>query len=335
VSDLGPAELASLPKVELHVHLEGSIRAETAVRLAEGHGERPDQVLVLEGAGYPAPFRDFEHFVSTFVATSRQVRTPDDLRQVAAAFAREQARQGVLYTEATFTAYTLAAHGWEPAAMWQAITEGLAEVPETDVRLIVDVPRDAGVPAAERTIELVEAADAPICGLGLSGIESSVPEREFRSLREAAHRLGLGLAVHAGETGTPGNVRAALDDLGADRIGHGIAAVRDEALLSRLAAEQVPLEVCPSSNVALGIVTGLDAHPLPRLARAGVNVLIGSDDPPFFGTTLTEELVHAARLLELDRTGLAALQQRAVRAAFATDAHRERLAAAIDAWLAS
>jgi aminodeoxyfutalosine deaminase len=271
--------------------------------------------------------------VSTFVATSRQVRTPDDLRQVAADFAREQARQGVLYSEATFTAHTLAAHGWEPAAMWQAITEGLGEVPETDVRLIVDVPRDAGVPAARSAPSSWSRPPTPrSAASGCPASSRRFPSASSGSLREAADRLGLGLAVHAGETGTPGNVRAALDDLGADRIGHGIAAVRDEALLSRLAAEQVPLEVCPSSNVALGIVTGLDAHPLPRLARAGVNVLIGSDDPPFFGTTLTEELGHAARLLELDRSGLAALQERAVRAAFATDAHRERLVAAIGAW---
>lgn len=332
MSDPTPPELASLPKIELHVHLEGSIRVETAIRLAEGHGERPEEALVLDGSGYPAPFRDFEHFVETYVATSKQVRTPDDLRRVAADFAREQARQRVLYTEATFTAHTLVTHGWEPTAMWQAIVEGLAEVPDTDVRLIVDVPRDAGVAAAERTVELVEAAEAPICGLGLSGIESSVPEGEFRVLRDAADRLGLGLAVHAGETGTPDNVRAALDDLGADRIGHGIAAAGDEALLARLAADAVPVEVCPSSNVTLGIVADLDAHPLPRMVRAGVDVVIGSDDPPFFGTTLTAELGHATRLLGLDRAGLAALQKRAARAAFASDAQRERLEAAIDAW---
>jgi aminodeoxyfutalosine deaminase len=323
--------LAALPKIELHVHLEGSIRADTAIELARRHGEDPSEVLVLGDDGYPAPFRDFDHFVATFVATSRQVRRPEDLRTVAADFARNQLRQGVLYTEATFTAHTLVAHGWEPTAMWQAVREGFAEVADTDVRLIVDVPRDAGVAAAERTIELVESADAPIVGLGLTGIEGAVPERDFAMLRDAADRLGLGLAVHAGETGSPDNIRAALDDLGADRIGHGIAAVRDDALLARLAADGVPVEVCPSSNVSLGLVDDLDAHPLPKMAAADLELTINSDDPPFFSTTLTEELGHAARLLELDLDGLRDLQHRAARAAFVDDETRSRLLAAIDA----
>lgn len=329
MSTLDLDALADLTKIELHVHLEGSIRAETAIELARRHGEDPAAVLELEGDTYPAPFRDFEHFVATFVATSKQVRRPEDLAKVAADFAREQARQGVLYTEATFTAYTLVANGWDPSEMWAAVREGLAQVADTTVRLIVDVPRDAGVAAAERTVELVEAADAPICGLGLTGIEGSVPERDFRILREAADRLGLGLAVHAGETGTPDNIRAALDELGAERIGHGIASVRDDALLERLAAERVPVEVCPSSNVSLGIVPDLQAHPLPRMAAAGLEVVVNSDDPPFFSTTLTDELRHSARLLDLDIEGLRELQRRAARAAFVDDAERERLLAAI------
>jgi aminodeoxyfutalosine deaminase len=134
--------------------------------------------------------------------------------------------------------------------------------------------------------------------------------------------------VHAGETGTPDNVRAALDDLGADRIGHGIAAVRDPDLVARLVREQVPLEVCPSSNVTLSIVEDLDAHPIRELWEAGVEVTVNSDDPPFFATTLTDELAHARRLLALDRRGLAELQRRAARAAFAPEHRRADLVAA-------
>jgi aminodeoxyfutalosine deaminase len=338
-------ELATLPKVELHVHLEGSIAADTAAELAERHGEDPATVLEIELAGpdeatagstptwsYPHRFRDFLHFVDTFLATTRQVRTPEDLATVAAAFARGQAAQGVRYTETTFTALTVVDNGMDPSAMWAALGEGFAAAPDTEVALIIDCVRNLGVDASRRTVELVAAAEAPIVGLGLTGVEGSVPEADFRHLREAADELGLGLAVHAGETGTPDNVRAALDDLGADRIGHGIAAVDDADLVARLVRDRVPLEVCPSSNVTLSIVDDLDAHPIRELWAADVEVTVNSDDPPFFATTLTEELGHARRLLGLDRGGLAELQRRAARATFAPPTRRAELLAAIAAW---
>jgi aminodeoxyfutalosine deaminase len=332
---LTPDDLATLPKVELHVHLEGSIRSSTAIELAERHGEDPAEVLVLEDGRYPRRFRDFLHFVDTFLATSRQLREPEDLRTAAADFARHQAEQRVLYTEATFTAVTHVRNGMEPRAMWEAVRDGFASVPGTEVRLIVDAVRNLGPAHAEETAELVEAAvgdGMPIAGLGLAGIEGSVAERELTVLRETADRLGIGLAVHAGETGTPDDVRRAVDLLGADRIGHGIAVVEDRALVERLAGERIPIEVCPSSNVSLGIVPDLDAHPFPRMWAAGLLVTVNSDDPPFFSTTLTDELAHAARLAGLERADVAELQRRAARAAFLPSARRDALVTAIDAW---
>jgi adenosine deaminase len=329
---VAPRDLAALPKVELHVHLEGTIAADTASELAARHGEEPDAVLDLVDGAYPDRFRDFDHFVATFLATSAQVRTPDDLATVAAAFARDRAEQHVLYTEVTFTAATLVAQGMEPAAMWRALADGFAEAPDVTIALIVDSVRNLGVDAARRTVELVRAADAPIVALGLTGVEGSVPERDFAVLREAADELGIGLVVHAGETGTPDNVRSALDDLGADRIGHGIASLGDPELVARLARDQVVLEICPSSNVTLGLVPSLDEHPLPELAFAGVPVTINSDDPPFFATTLTDELRHAARLLGATRRDVAELQRRAIRASYATARLRRAVLARIDAW---
>jgi aminodeoxyfutalosine deaminase len=337
-------DLAALPKVELHVHLEGSIAAETAAELAQRHGEDPAAVLEIERTGgdggddgwrYPPRFRDFLHFVETFLATTRQVRTPDDLATVAAAFARDQAAQGVRYTETTFTALTVVDNGMDPAAMWAALREGFAAAPETEIALIIDSVRDLGVEASRRTVELVAAADAPIVGLGLTGVEGSFPEGDFRHLREAADELGIGLAVHAGETGTPDNVRAALDDLGADRIGHGIAAVQDPALIERLVRERVPLEVCPSSNVTLSIVEDLETHPIRELWDAGVLVTVNSDDPPFFTTTLTGELAHVRRLLGLSRVDLAELQRRAAESSFAPAARQAALVAEVEAWEAA
>lgn len=329
-----PRALRQLPKVEVHVHLEGSIRAETAVELAQRHGEDPARVLLLEDGGFPARYADFQHFLATFLAVSRQIRRPEDLETIATAFARQQADQQVRYSEATFTAGTHVGNGMDPEAMWQALADGFAAVPEVSIGIIVDAVRHLGVAAAEATVQLVEQGleVAPIVGLGLTGIEGSEPEGAFRLLRQAADRLGLGLAAHAGETGTPGNVQAAIDDLGADRIGHGIAVAQDPALLERVVAAGVPFEICPSSNVKLGIVGSLDDHPLGPLWRAGLQVTINSDDPPFFDTTLTQELEHAARIADLDRADLAESQRRAIRAAFTDRATRTRILAEIDAW---
>lgn len=329
-------ELRSLPKVELHIHLEGTISSGTAISLARRHGLEPEAELPLVDGRYPPAFDDFRHFVRLYLAVSRQIRTPDELFVIAADFARGQADEGVRYTEVTFTALTHVRNGLEPRAMWDALRAGLAEGgPNCEIGVIVDSLRNRGLEDAERTVALVEAADAPIVGFGLTGKEDPAAEREFQVLRRAADRLGFGLTVHAGEAGPPASVRAALDDLGADRIGHGITAVRDPELLARLASQQVPLEICPSSNLVLGLVRSLDAHPFPELWQAGVNVTVNSDDPAFFATTLVEELHHAARLANLDRSDLADLQRRAARAAFAPADLRGRLLAAIDEWALS
>lgn len=329
-------DLQSLPKVELHVHLEGTVSAATAAALARDHGDDPLEVLEVEpGEGdevrYPTPFTDFDQFVRTFVATSGQLRRPADLERATAAFVASQEQQQVIWTEATFTATTLVWQGWDPTRMWAAVTDGIGDAP---VGLIIDSPRNLGTDNARRAVELAEeglASGAPIVGLGLTGPETSADVHDFAFLRDEADRLGLGLAVHAGETGGPEQVAGALD-IGADRIGHGISSVQDEAVLARLAETGTVCEVCPSSNVTLQVVPSIDEHPLPRMRDAGVAVTIGSDDPPFFATTLTDELRHAEALLGLDRSGHAALQRRAAQEAFLPAGRREQLVTAIDRW---
>jgi adenosine deaminase len=336
--------IAALPKVELHVHLEGTISAPTAAGLAVARGEDPNAVLVLaessaddhEALRYPSPFRDFLHFVDTFLASSAQVQVPSDLTTVTAAFVAAQAAQGVRWSEATFTAVTMEARGWDPSAMWSALAEGLATERRAAVGLILDTPRDLGAEAARRSVHLAQSAlDAglPIVALGLTGVEGSVPARDFVLLRDAADDLGIGLVAHAGEMGGPQDVVDALDVLRADRIGHGIAAAKDPALVARIAADGVVLEICPSSNVTLGLVPSLEEHPIRALRDAGVAITVNSYDPPFFSTTLTQELEHAVRLLELDEVRLAALQRRAIDASYAPDSLRTAVHAAIDEWL--
>ncbi len=321
--------LGRLPKIELHVHLEGTISAATAATLARNHGIDPSTLPF--GAGYPARFDSFQHFVDTYLGVSALLKTPDDLSEVAAAFARTQEAQNILYTEVTFTALTHVDNGMEPRAMWSALNDGFSSS-SSEIRLIIDAVRNMGAEHGRRTVELVEDADADICALGLTGIEGSVPERDFSMLTEGADKLDLGLTIHAGETKGPDVVAAALDDLGARRIGHGVGSMPDDALVERLIADQVPVEVCPTSNVVLGVYPSMDEHPFPEMYSRGMNVTVNSDDPPFFSTTLTDELRNAVQIAGLSAADLAELQRRAARAAFCPPATRDRLLGRIDEW---
>ncbi len=328
-------DIVTIPKVELHVHLNGSITERTASMLARRHGADPAAALRLVDGRYPGRYPNFQGFLDAYLAANAVVRTPDDLELVASEFALAQAAQNIRYSEAIFTAMIYIRNGMEPRAMWRALRNGLtAGGPETRIALVVDAIRDLGRAEAEATIRLVEDADAPIVGLCLTGVDSPDPIEAFVILREASTRLGLGLEVHAGEMGPPSSIVDAIDVLHADRIGHGVAAIRDPDLLARLIREQVPLDICPSSNVRIGLFPSLEAHPVITFWRAGVNLTVSSDDPPFFHTTLTDELRHVVRIARLARDDLAELQRRAARHSFASEDLKAGLLGEIETWVA-
>ncbi len=330
------ADIVSIPKVELHIHLNGSITEATASTLARRHGADPEQALLLVDGRYPGRYPNFGGFLDAYMLANNFVQTPEDLEFVAAEFARGQAAQNVAYSEAIFTAMIYVRNGLEPAEMWRALRNGFAAGgPNTRIGLVVDAIRDFGSAEAEATIRLVEDADAPIVGLCLTGVDSTEPIEAFRNLREASTRLGLGFEVHAGEMGPPESITEAIDILGADRIGHGVAAIYDEELLARVIRERVPLDVCPSSNVRIGLFPTLEDHPFARFWRDGVTMTISSDDPPFFQTTLTDELRHVVRLAGLSREDLVALQRRGVDVSFATAETKAAVRAEIDGWAAA
>lgn len=330
-------DITTIPKAELHVHLGGAISESTALTLARRHGEAdPAAALQLVDGRYPGRYPEFQGFLEAYMLANQFVRTPDDLELVAADFARAQAAQNIAYSEAIFTAMIYVRNGMDPAAMWAALRRGLAAGGrDTSIVLVVDAIRDFGRAEAQATIELVEDADAPIVGLCLTGIEATEPIENLVILRDAATRLGLGFQVHAGEMGPPESIRDALDVLHADRIGHGVQAIRDPELLERLIRDQVPLDVCPSSNVGISLFRTLEEHPIGEFWRRGVNMTISSDDPPFFGTTLTDELRHVVHVAGLSRHDLAELQRRAVRVSFADAATKADVLARIDAWAAA
>jgi aminodeoxyfutalosine deaminase len=326
-------DILSTPKIELHVHFGGNVDAGLAAELARRHGLDPVTALQLQDGRYPADHGDFPTFLQLLIAVNDLVRTADDVETVAAAIARGQADQGVIYTELIVTALSHVRNGIAPRDFWAALRSGLsAGGPDTRFNIIVDAIRNDGPGELQETFRLIDDADAPIVAVGLTGIEDTWPIEDFAFIRAAADRRGLGVEVHAGEMGPPSSITASLDVLGADRIGHGVAAVYDPEVLERIVRDRVPLEVCPTSNLRIGLFPSLEEHPVSQFWAQGVNMSISSDDPPLMGTTLTDELRSVAAVAGLTRADLATLQRNAAMVAFLPEDERAALAHRIDEW---
>ncbi|MFW6867490.1 adenosine deaminase [Nocardioides sp. CPCC 206347] len=332
--------IAGLPKAELHVHHVGSASERIVSELAERHpGTVPsDPALLREFFA----FTDFAHFIKVYLAVVDLVKTPEDVRYLTYEIGRELAEgQSVRYAELTCTPYTSVLPDEPGKGMAiEAYTEAIEDArvaAERDfglvLRWIYDIPGESGLPAADATLRF--ALDHPpegLVGFGLGGPEIGVPREQFAPHFAAARAAGLHSVPHAGETTGPGTIWTSIRELGAERIGHGTSAAGDPALLAYLAEHRIPLEVCPSSNVATRAVATLAEHPLPVFVDAGVLVTINSDDPPMFGTTLNREYEIAADLLALDASGVADLSAAAVGASFAPDEVKARLLDEIESY---
>ena len=320
-------DLARLPKAHLHVHLESTVRWSTLRDLDPAQPGPPPGGFAFDG---------FRAFAERNAAVRQSLRTAADFARVAREFCEDQAADGVGYAEVTFTA---ASHGerlGDLAMPLEAVLEGLADGAAAGIecRVILDHSRRQSVERAWRTLELARkhAADG-VVAIGLAGDESH-PMTPFAEVLDAARDAGLHLVHHAGETRGPASVREALDVGHAERLGHGIRVLEDPELVGELRERGVALEVCPSSNVALGLAASVAEHPLPRLRAAGLAVTLSTDIPNLAGVTLTEEYARVRTAFGEDDPSLAALSLAAVAASFADPGTKARLAAGIAAWLA-
>lgn len=310
--------LQQMPKVELHVHLEGSMRPKVLLELARRNGvELPagDE----EGLRQWFRFRDFEHFVQVYLTCSRALRTPEDFRTLVLDFLESQREQGIVYCEAHFTISTHLSNGGNGeeilAAMEEAIREG--ERQGVTLRLIPDIVRNVGPEAADRTLEWALAGRGHgVVALGLSGSEARFPNEPFREHFAVAAREGLHRVAHAGEHAGPDSIRSVLEVCGAERIGHGVRAVEDPSLVEELRDRAIPLEVCPTSNLCLGVFPDMPSHSFDRLYRSGVPVSVNSDDPPFFNTDLSREYLALHRAFGYGAAELAGLALAGLRQSF-------------------
>jgi aminodeoxyfutalosine deaminase len=322
---------AGFPKIELHVHLEATVRPETLLEIAR----RNDFALPAdtpEGIRDLYRYRDFDHFIEVWILTTNALQTADDFRQVVVDYAEEAARHGCVYIEGIFSPIERTWRGVSWDALFGGYCDGAQEARElhgVDVLLTPDVTRGAPV---EDGFELVRRAAAyherGILGIGLGGEEALYPPEKFVDVFRLAREEGFASVPHAGEVVGPASIRGALDALHADRIRHGIRAVEDPALMEELAERRVVLDVTPVSNLRTGVVKTLAEHPLPELVAAGIPCTVSTDDPEMFDTDLTREY-DAVLSLGLDPK---ALYDAGVEGALCSEDVRDRLRAIGEAY---
>jgi aminodeoxyfutalosine deaminase len=283
------------PKIELHVHLEGTVRAHTLTQIAKRNDYAlPDDLESLYA------FRDFRHFIEVWILTTNALQTAEDFRQMVVDYAAEASSHGAVYLEGIFSPAERVRRGVSWQAAYEGVCDGAQQAKElhgVDVRLTPDIPRGFTQEEARATVEwAARYRDRGVVGVGLGGLEAEYPPEPYAEAFALARSLGLGSVPHAGEVVGAASVRGALEALQADRLRHGIRAIEDPGLVAELAGRGIVLDVCPLSNLRTGAVASLAEHPLPRLLAAGVRCSISTDDPAMFDTDLTRDYEAAESL---------------------------------------
>ncbi len=290
--------LSEMPKAELHLHLEGAVEPETLHEM--------DPATPLEELRALYRYADFDGFLKAFGEVGKRLRGPEDYALATRRLLERLSSQNVRYAEIILAAGVVLWKDQEFAPIFEAIREAAVGSP-VEVRWIIDAVRQFGVEHAMRVAELAaERVGQGVIAFGIGGSEERGPAEWFTEVFAFAKSAGLRLTAHAGETGDPGSVWAALR-LGAERIGHGIAAARDPDLIRCLRERDVPLEISITSNLVTGVVKSLEEHPIRRLYDAGVSIVLNTDDPAMFGCTLEGEyrLAHSLGFSEAELRGIA------------------------------
>lgn len=326
-----PPDIARLPKAELHVHLEGTAGPALVRDLAARHGVAvPDGLVTADGEGFA--WSDFLSFLAAYDLASNVIRTADDYRRVTAEYLIGIAGEGAIYAELMSSPDHAALAGLDYVGHLDGIAAGIEEARAAtgiEARIIVTCVRHFGVDRAMAVAEQVVRHPHPlVTGFGMGGDEAGFPPAQFAPVfRKAVEEAGLAAHVHAGEFDGPARIREALDTLPVTRLGHGVRSVEDPALVERLVADGIVLEVCPTSNVATGVAHEAARHPLRPLFDAGVKVTLNSDDPPYFHTSLGREYALAASAMGFGLEDLRGMTRTALEAAFVDETTRAALLA--------
>jgi adenosine deaminase len=322
------AFIMRMPKVELHLHLEGSITPATLLRIAQRNNvDLParDEAGVAQLFNY----QNFHEFLTVFMILARSLKRGEDFELLAYELGHHLADQNVRYAEVMISAFQYYSRGVDLDEVVQGAAAGFTRAERergTRVNLAFDYGRQFGVETAWKVLEIaVRNMQHSLIAWSIGGDEVNYPPELFVEIFAAARAAGLRLMAHAGEVVGPPSVWGAVDALGCERIGHGIRSVEDRALLEHLRARGVVLDVSPSSNVRTGAVPSIQAHPLRRLIDAGIHVTLNTDDPTFFNTTLNEEYRQVARVFGFGADELTTLALNGVRASFLPEDKKQTL----------
>ena len=319
--------MTTVPKAELHVHLEGTATPALVRRLAARNGVALPEDLFRDEHSFN--WRDFSHFLTVYDTASSVICTPEDYRDVTYDYLARSAAEGVIYCEMFSSPDHAATNGMSYGEHTAGIAQGIDDARDDhDIEGFI-VPTCVRHFGPELAVEVArQVVDNPhplVVGFGMGGDEHSHTPADFARAFQLAHDAGLPTTVHAGEFGGPESVREALEHLPVVRLGHGVQAIDDAALVDELARRGVVLECCPSSNIATGVYSDFAAHPFPRLLAVGCRVTLNSDDPPYFHTSVGREYAVAAEHFGLDDAALRAITRTAIEAGFAPAATREAI----------
>lgn len=319
--------VTSLPKAELHIHIEGSLEPEMVFSQALRNSIDPPFPSV-EALKEAYDFTDLQSFLAIYYEAADVLRTEQDFYELMTAYLDRAASDGVRRAEIFFDPQTHTERGigfevFMPGFR-QAIVDAERHHP-ISADLIMCFLRHLPGDSAAETLRSAEPHLDRVIGVGLDSSEVGNPPEMFEETFAQARRLGLHTVAHAGEEGPPSYVTGALDSLGAERIDHGIRSLEDPGLVARLRDDRVPLTVCPLSNLALGVVDSLSEHPLPEMIDKGLMVTINSDDPAYFGGYVGDNYVGVADELGLGNDTLADLARNSIRASFIPDDHKAAL----------
>ncbi len=315
-----------VPKVELHLHLTGAIPHETLWELIMKYGgdsSVPDIGSLEEKFRY----RDFMHFLETWLWKNQFLREYEDFTFLSEAVARDLASQNILYAEMFFSASRFHDKNLTVSRLAEAVRKGLNKVPEIEINLIIDLVRDNGPENAEKILpEIVESREFGVIGIGLGGNEKEYPPELFTEVYEKARQAGLHTTAHAGEAAGSDSIWAAINHLKVERIGHGTRAIEDEKLVDYLAQHSLPVEICPISNVKTGVVESIKQHPVRYYYDRFIPVSISTDDPKMFDTSLAEEYEILTNDLGFIRDEIRTMLFNAVRTSWLSDDKKRELA---------
>jgi len=320
-----------VPKVELHLHLEGAIPYDALWKLVEKYGGDPD-VPDLDALKQRFKFRDFPHFIETWGWKNQFLREYEDFTCIAEAVARDLANQNICYAEVFYSPPDFAQHGLKTQALTQAIRKGLDRVSDVRVALVADLVRGSVIEYAAATLkELIEVRDLGVIGIGIGGSEHDHPPEPYKEIYEQARNFGFHTSAHAGEAAGAESIWGAVRALKVDRIGHGTRAAEDEGLLVYLAEKQIPIEMCPLSNVCTGVVKSIDEHPVRDFFERGLLVTVNTDDPKMFNNSLAEEYQILVERLGFSQDEIRILITHAIQASWLSEEQKENLSESFEA----